>query len=121
MHQNTGTLAIVQSSSIPTVAAKTSSGWVALSDQATSQFTPVPDSDALTILDGGTAASVADLDTAGDGSVVTTSGGNVFQKQHNRWWRLTATWSGDCSATPAADVAADGPALRWAPPPAIRA
>ncbi len=115
MHQNADTLAIGRSNSFPTVARRTRDGWVTLSDQAGSQPTPVADTATLTILGSGTPATTEDLASADNGAVVSTRTGFVFQKQHNQWWRLTATWTGDCSAVPTADIAADEPTVRWAP------
>jgi len=121
MHQNVGDLAIDLSNHIPVVAARTRAGWVALSDQAGSQLSPVAATAQLVPLDGGVAAASADLAAAADGSVVTTDGGGVFQKQHRQWWRLTATWTGECSAIPENDIAVANPTLRWAAPPTVRA
>ena len=121
MHQNVGELAIDQSTSIPTVAALTRSGWVTLSDQPGSQASAVPDPAQLTLLPAGTSATADDLDDVVNGAVATTRAGSVFQKQHDQWWRLTATWTGECSAVPTADIVADHPALRWAASASVRA
>lgn len=121
MHQNVGDLAINQSTRIPAVATLTRSGWVTLSDQAGSQPAIVADGTPLLRLDAGQAASAEDLAGAADGTVVTTSVGGVYQRQHSQWWRLTATWTGECSAIPEADIAAATPMLRWAAPNAVRA
>lgn len=121
MHQNDGDLAIDQLTRIPTVAAHTRAGWVTLSDQAASQPSPIADPNRLSILGAGTAASLEDLTAAADGTVVTTATSNVFQKQHNQWWRLTPTWTGECSAIPVTDIASASPRIRHAAPAGIRA